>query len=132
MMTAIHNDSLDVAMELYSTLIPNVYSPHLDLYRSLLEEISVQVGHKHIPRLWTDLQASGFCGAGLKAKMPLSETFVSTMAGADLTVFSECTDSENEEKRNLLKVIFTYIFWLTAPYLDNFALWDVAQILLSP
>ena len=108
-MTAIHNDSLDVSMELYSTLVPNIYSPPLDLYRSLLEQIIIQVGHKHLPKLWTDLQASSFCGAGIKTRMPLSETFATTMADADLEVFSECSDSENEEKRNLLKVIYVYV-----------------------
>lgn len=97
-------DSLDVAMELYSTIVPHVYSPNLDLYRSLLEQINLQAGHKHISTIWTDLQASNYCGAGVRAKMPITQTIAETMAEADLTVFTDCTDTENEEKRNMLKV----------------------------
>ena len=103
-MCAMMNDSLEVAMELYSTLVPNTFSPNLDFYRTTLEQIKLQVGFKHMPRLWTDLQTSQFCGSGIKSKWPMIETFVSTLTEADLEIFTDCVDAENEEKRNLLNV----------------------------
>lgn len=104
MLTAVHNDSLDVAMELYSALVPHTFSPMFEIYRQILDEIKIQVGYKHLPRLWTDLTASQFAGSGIKSQMPIIEAFVATMADADLEVFVDSNDSENQEKRNLLKV----------------------------
>ena len=91
-------------MELYAALVPHTFSPTLDIYRRILDEIKTQVGYKHVPRLWTDLTASQFAGSGIKGQMPIIESFVGTMAEADLEVFVDSNDAENQEKRNLLKV----------------------------
>ena len=91
-------------MELYSTMVPHVFSPRIEIYRGLLKEIDSQNSHKHLPRIWTDLQSSNFCGTGTANRMGLCERFAASMQYADLPIFSDIDDPENEENLKLLKV----------------------------
>ena len=91
-------------MEFYSTLVPHLFSPNSDVYRNLLKEIGAQSGHKHLPKIWTDLQSSNFCGSGADNRMGLSERFAAAMQYADIPIFSDIDDPENDENLKMLKV----------------------------
>ena len=114
MATVLRNESIDVSMELYSTLVPHVFSPNIDFYRQLIQEIDIQKGHNHLPKIWIDLGASNFTGLGnskIEQKMQIMERFAASMQYADLEIFSDFDDGENESKLILLQVYnrFQYI-----------------------
>ena len=102
--TVVRNEEVDVAMELYNTLVPHLYSPNLDTYKNLLIQIDAQRGHKHLPKLWTDLEASSFCGTNVITRMQFLERFALSMEYADLALFFDFDDPDDNEKRSLLKV----------------------------
>ena len=93
-------------MELYSTLVPHLHSANTDLYRAILKEIDVQHGHKHLPKIWTDLQESKFCSTGIESRMGISQRFAASMTYADIPIFTDFDDPEKDEKLSLLKVRF--------------------------
>ena len=107
MATVLRNESIDVSMELYSTLVPHVFSPNIDFYRQLIQEIDIQKGHNHLPKIWIDLGASNFTGLGnskIEQKMQIMERFAASMQYADLEIFTDFDDGENESKLILLQV----------------------------
>ena len=100
----LRHESIDVAVELYATLVPHLWSPTVDFYKFLVREIDAQSGHKHLPKVWTDVQSMNVCGVALEGRMEFYERFCAAMRSADLTISPDLDDIETEENRNLLKV----------------------------
>ena len=100
----VRNESIDIAVELYNTLVPHIWSPSIDFYKYLIKEIDVQGAQKHLPKIWTDLQSMSFCSVSSEGRMEFYERFSAAMRNADLPISPDLSDSESEEMLGLLKV----------------------------
>ena len=100
----LRHESIDVAVELYGTLVPHMWSPTIDFYKYFVKEVDVQSGHKHLPKIWTDVQSMNFCGVSVEGRMQFFERYSAAMRYADLTISPELNDGEIAENLSLLKV----------------------------
>ena len=103
MLNVLLNEPIEVAMDLYTSLVPHTWSPVLKFYEELVKEVQIQGAHQHLPKIWTDLQSSDFCNVNVDARMGFSKTFASAMTSAELIINSD-DQEETEERNNLLKV----------------------------
>ncbi|TRY70872.1 hypothetical protein TCAL_02901 [Tigriopus californicus] len=81
-------EPLAVTMEFLSKFVPHVYPAKLDFYKELVGRVRREGALQYIPKIWTDLTISSFCGANRMLKNEAIDWFLGLILDID-TILDE-------------------------------------------
>lgn len=88
------NEPLSVTMEFLSKFVPHVHPTKLDFYKALVSRVRREGAFQYIPKIWTDLTISSFCGANRSLKNEAIDWFLGLIVDLDTSLEEDSGSSE--------------------------------------